>query len=447
MSSSLVRLAICVALAGPLGSDASADEPSRDEVQLPAQLSLDDALRIFRERGYDLLLADAAVEAAAGDAAAAAQIPNPTFLLQGSYSFSYRSPYAASPLQSPATPWGVTAGLGDGNALEDAISGKRGLRKRVAAAALASARLGRLDAQRTLEYQVKSQYIAALLARDLLDFANEIRGGAEETYRLMHVRYAAGAVSEADEAKVELALLEAEQSVDSATEALRVAKLGLAFLLGVRGKVPTFHVSQDLPAFVVPPALAQASVESLLADAWRFRPDLRQSDEEQRRAAAQVTLARRLRVPDISLNVSYQQQTGSDATAAQPPTFAFGVQGTLPVFYLQRGEILRAEADLRAERVRRARLEAQISTEVETALQHFASSRKQIERMETRLLDRAKRTVDLVEIQYQKGAASLLELLDARRQWIANNEEHLQYLAAYWNAVFQLEQAVGRELR
>ncbi len=432
---------------GVAGSASAASPPVADDLQLPNELSLEDALRIFRERGYDLLLADAAVAAAEGDAASAAQIPNPTFMLQGSYSFSYASRYSASPIQNPATPWGVTAGLGDGNALEDAISGKRGLRKRVAAAALASAKLGRVDAQRMLEYQLKEQYIAALLARDLLDFANEILRGAEQTYQLMHVRYAAGAVSEADEAKVELAKLEAEQAVDSATEALRVGKLGLAFLLGVRGKVPTFHVSQDLPPFRVPSALAQTSVEQLLTEAWAYRPDLQQAQEDQKKAQVSVSLARRMRVPDLSLNVAYQQQTGTDATAAQPPTFSFGIQGNLPVFYLQRGEILHAEAELRAEQIQRRKLEAQISTEVETAYTRFVSSKRQIERMESRLLDRAKRTLDLVEIQYQKGAASLLELLDARRQWIANSEEHLSYLAAYWNAIFQLEQSVGMELR
>jgi cobalt-zinc-cadmium efflux system outer membrane protein len=49
-----------------------------------------------------------------------------------------------------------------------------------------------------------------------------------------------------------------------------------------------------------------------------------------------------------------------------------------------------------------------------------------------------------VEIQYQKGAASLLEYLDAQRTYIAVNLESLQDLAGYWTAVFKLEQALGR---
>ena len=85
--------------------------------------------------------------------------------------------------------------------------------------------------------------------------------------------------------------------------------------------------------------------------------------------------------------------------------------------------------------------------DVETAWTNMTSTRKLVERMQSRLLDRSKRTRDLVELQYKKGAASLLEYLDAQRTWIANNEEYLQDLANYWTAVYQLEQAVGADLR
>ena len=67
--------------------------------------------------------------------------------------------------------------------------------------------------------------------------------------------------------------------------------------------------------------------------------------------------------------------------------------------------------------------------------------------MQGRLLDRAKRARDLVEIQYKKGAASLLELLDAQRTFIATNVEYYQDLATYWSSIFALEQATGMELR
>jgi hypothetical protein len=45
-----------------------------------------------------------------------------------------------------------------------------------------------------------------------------------------------------------------------------------------------------------------------------------------------------------------------------------------------------------------------------------------------------------------RGAASLLELLDAQRTYIGTNLEYLNDLASYWIAVFRLERAVGVDL-
>jgi cobalt-zinc-cadmium efflux system outer membrane protein len=420
-------------------------------VAFPDQpLTLDDALRLFRQRGLDLLIAEAAIWGAEGDVKAAGAVPNPNVSV-GLYK-SFFNPGLFE------TDLGWFVGLGDSNAIEDSLSGKRGLRLKVARAALAAAKQSRMDAQRTLEYQVKQQFIQAVLARDSLDFALEVQKTATQTFDLNTVRYNAGAISEADVAKVETAKLEADQAVDQAAQALRVAKVGLAFLLGVRGPVPDFHVQQDLPKFVVPQSLAIATRDSLLDSAFRLRPDLRSQQAQRERSRAQLALNKRLRFPDIALNLEYSQQGSSSGaqvagsppmtiTPIAPPTLQVSLAGTLPVFYFQQGEIARAESDVRTQDLQRAKIEAQVVNDVESAWTNFLSTRKLVERMETRLLDRAKRARDLVEIQFRKGAASLLEYLDAQRTYISTNLEYLQDLTNYWTAVYQLEQAVGTDLR
>jgi cobalt-zinc-cadmium efflux system outer membrane protein len=371
-------------------------------------------------------------------------VPNPNWSLFGSYSFTYNANATNSQLESP---WGVTAGLGDSNALEDSLSGKRWLRLKVARAALAAARLSRADAQRTLELGVKAAYINAVQARDNLDFALQVQTGGNQIFQLNQTRYNAGAISEADLAKVETMKLEADQAVDSAEQALRATKVQLAFLLGVRGRVPDYKVDQDLPKFFIPSPLASATADSLMNEAIDHRPDLKALKLQRERALASISLAKRNRFPDLSLNLGYSQQAGTTANAAQPPTASLGIIGTLPLFYFQQGEIKKAEADYRTQQLQLAKVEAQLVSDVEAAFNAFVSSRKLVERMERRLLDRSKRARDLVSLQYQKGAASLLEYLDAQRTFIANNVEYLQDLTNYWTAVYQLEAAIGVDLR
>src|SRR5207302_1729441 len=111
---------------------------------------MDDALHIFRERGFDLLIAEAQIAAAGGDATAAGAFANPLLSASAGRSFDY-DPRACPGCS--ATAWSI--GLTDPSALSDLISGKRGLRIEVARAALAAAKRSRDDALRTLSLQVR----------------------------------------------------------------------------------------------------------------------------------------------------------------------------------------------------------------------------------------------------------------------------------------------------
>jgi cobalt-zinc-cadmium efflux system outer membrane protein len=415
---------------------------------IPAHLTLDDALRLFREKGLDLIISEAGVASAEGDVAAAGAVPNPTLGASFSHAFTYQP--AGMCDGATCTANGVGLDLNDNNAIEDSLSGKRGLRQRVARAAYQAARQTRADAQRNLEFQVKQQYIQAVLARDQLDFAAEVQASTAKTLELTQLRYQKGAVSEADEAKAETAKLEADQAASAAGRALAVGKLGLAFLLGVRGAVPAFEVDADLPKYAVPSGLAGATAGALLTGALDARPDLKAQRLQRDRAEAGVALARRLRFPDMALDINYQQAgSGGIGTNAPltPPTLTIGLSLPVPLFYQQQGEIKKAEADLKLQEAQAAKVEAQVTSDVAVAHANFAAAKEQVERMQTRLLERARRARDLVDFQYQKGAASLLELLDAQRTYVATNVEYLNDLGAYWVAVFQLEQAVGTPAR
>jgi cobalt-zinc-cadmium efflux system outer membrane protein len=436
----MLSLAVVAALGLLAPAVAAASVPPSPK--LPDLVTAADALTLFRERGLDLLLADVAVEAAHADELSAAAIPNPVVGASIGKTFNYNPTPPCDGCSDIA--WSV--GVGDQSALFDTVWGKRHLRRSIAAAAFRAAKMTRVDAQRTLEFQLKQQYLQAVLARDSLDFAHVAQGAAQQILELNQIRYRAGAISEADVAKVETAKLETDQDVDRAEQDLATAKAQLAYMLGVRGPIPDFKVEQDLPKFAVPPALAQATRDSLLDAAYQHRADLKAAGLSRERAELSVRGARRQLLPDIALSAQFAAE-GYATSAISPPTLTFGLSVPVPLFYHYRGEVARAEADLKTQSLQRAKVEAQLVSDVEAGFRTFEQTRKRVERMESRLLDRAKRTRDLIQLQYQKGAASLLELVDAERTYVSTNFEYLKDLADYWTAVFQLEQAVGMELR
>ncbi len=427
---------VTAALAFAWGGARAAEVPAPPE--LPAVLRLADALRLFRQTGLDLLIAEATVAGAEADVRSAGALPNPA--VSGNLGRSWN----CGPAGCAGPAWG--AGISDQAALSDALTGKRGLRREVAEAALGAARKSREDAERTLALQVKTQFLSLVVAQRALEYAREAASATREMLALMQVRLAAGAVSEADVARTEVLALEAERGVDAGQQSVGQARAGLAFLLGARGLVAEFQaVEPALLGGAVPAALAEATPESLLGLAREHRPDLAAAALQERRAAAAESLARRQLVPDLTLSLSYAQQ-GSGPSAVTPPTGTIGISFPLPVLYQQQGEIAKARADRRLQAASRARLEAQVGSDVQVAWAAFVASRRMVQRMETRHLDRARVARDLVRVQYQKGAASLLDFLDAERTYVATQVEYLDDLSSCWTAVFQIEAAVGTEL-
>jgi cobalt-zinc-cadmium efflux system outer membrane protein len=411
-----------------------------ESTSLPAHLGMADALRLFRERGFDLIVADAMVDSARGDAQIASAVANPAFSAGVGRSFGFNS--AQCPGCS-ALAW--SAGVSDQSALFDVLSGKRGLRARTADLALAVARQSRADTQRTLESMLRQQYLEAVYARDALDLAHESQSRLGHVLELNQARFEHGAISQVDALKVETEKLKADQDAERAEFDLTEAKYELAFLLGVRGRVPEFEVDIDLPRYRVPDDLGHATVDSLLDRARKQRPDLAAAHLQHERAGTAVKSARRLRFPDLSLSLDVSGQgTGTDVSS--PPTVSFGLTLTPPLFNRFRGEVQKAEADLRVQDTLLAKTEAQIVSDVSIALAQFQSTQRRVERAEHGLLDRARRTRDLVQIQYEKGAASLLEYLDAQRTLIETTQGYLRDLTDYWLAVTLIGQAAGLEL-
>ena len=404
-------------------------------------LSLDDALKTFHARGFDLLIADANVHAAEADLRSAGFIPNPA--LQFIYGRIVDPGYVPN---GGASDNSYTVGITDQAAIMDSLVGKRGLRKNVASAALSAAKLSKVDAYRTLDFMVKQQYVALAASQSALDFAKQVQTATTKTLDLQKVRYPK-VINEGDLARFETTKLEADQGVDEAEQNLQTARVGMAFLLGERTQTPSYQADADLMrSSVVPTKLGATSLTDLERQAVATRPDVLAQVRQEERAQASIDLARRQRFPDIALSAQYSQ-TGTGGNAVSPPMLSIGVSAPIPLLYQNQGEVAHAEADLYAQSVTRRKLEAQTVNDVATAYAAFSASRRLVERMESGLLERSKKARDITELQYAAGSTSLIDFIDAERTFIATNFEYIQDLTAYWTAVFQLEEAVGTDLR
>ncbi|HXX49653.1 MAG TPA: TolC family protein [Myxococcota bacterium] len=436
-----IEALFCALLCIPVHS-ARADDPN-EPPPIPSPLSLDAALQRMEERGFDLLTADAAVRSAEGDQTIASAFQNPAISGGGGHTFHYDPKQCESPGCS-ATLW--EGSVSDQGLLADLLIGKRRLRAQVAEAALAAARLERKDALRTLRAMVEQAWVETVVAGALVRTAEEAAHAAAQTADLVSLRWHAGDVSEADSARADTAKLELDQAVDAARQQLALSKAALAFLLGDRSGKPDFEVDPALPACVAPADFRDATPEELVARARAQRQDLAAADAALASADAGVALAERSRIPDIAVVGSYSQE-GSGNDALQPPTAQLALQLPIPLFYQGAGEVQKARANLDAQRIARARLDAQLAADVASSFAAWQSAQSRVARMESVTLARARRALDLVDYQYRRGAASLLELLDAQRTFVSTQAEYQQNVGDWWLSLYQLEAATGKEPR
>jgi cobalt-zinc-cadmium efflux system outer membrane protein len=403
---------------------------------LPATLTLEDALRIARDRAPERALAEASVATARAQVQTAGALPNPAASFMAGWSSQCNQPGCNQP--------SYVAGLGDQGAVATLITGQRGLALDAAEQGLRGAEATRQDAFRNLDFQVKQQFVNTAVGARALRFAREEVRLAEETVGLARRRYEAGSISDADVARLEVLHMQMEQLADRAEQADAQARALLAQLLGVRHGEPAFAVDPGVTDTAKsPPQLAGATLATLGEEARSRRPDLAAARSQLEQARSQASLARRQVIPQFQFQAQYQQQGSPSGGWFTPPTASVGLSVPLPILYQQQGQIGQADAGVLSAEATVAKIEAQVLAEVAAAFSTLQTTQRSSQRSEKKLLARSRDARNLVQIQYDKGAVSLIDYLDAQRTHLMNEIDYLSSLAAFWTAVFQLEQSVG----
>jgi cobalt-zinc-cadmium efflux system outer membrane protein len=402
-------------------------------------VALSDAVKLARTKGYDVLGASAAVRGAEADVHAAGATPNPIANGQVGVSTSCSTGSSCS-----GSPWGWGVGLSDNGLVEGALTRKRALKESAAERAVEAAKFGRADAERVLAAQAKIQYVQTAAAALKIDFTKDVAASLAKSVEINRVRYPR-VIDEGQLARVEQEALKADQEVDRARRDFRQQQIELAFILGMQGSIPEIAVDKEVLKFRVPDALAQTNKEALFKTAYDNRPDRRQAAARQAQSDAQIAFAKRSRFPDVSLSVNYAQQGTGDYTSSLP-TWTFGAQLPIPLFYQQQGEVQRAEADREAASIQLQKIDGALSADIESAYNAFLVAKAIVERFENSLLERAKKAREITSIQYNAGSGTLTDLLDANRSFVQVNSDYYAELVNYWTAVFLLEQATGKEI-
>ncbi|HEX7190534.1 MAG TPA: TolC family protein [Thermoanaerobaculia bacterium] len=307
-------------------------------------------------------------------------------------------------------------------------AGKRRLRIENAGFSGRIAQLQFQDAVRKLRLDAATAYSDAIRVQQRAALAHANTKLLDDVVEVNAVRVKAGAAAPLELTRAQTAMFLLRNDAARADADFAAALLHLSNILG-RRETDRLVIDDRTP--IEEPAAAR-DAEAAEATALTRRPDLLAARLafEQSDAALRLAIAQSRPDPVAGL---YTQQRSYGANVTLP----------LPIFDRNQGDIARARAQKEAAAAQVTALEAQVRTEVRTALGQYRASKRIVEQIEADLIPSAGTARDTAAYVYRTHASTLLEFLDAERAYNDAMDSYFDAQAATRTAAFQLEAAMG----
>jgi len=391
------------------------------------RLSVNDALGLFLNQNLDVLIAKYGIEYTKGQEVTARLFPNP-YLSVGTLS-SYTQ---GRTLSNSGQLFSQVAQLFE-------LAGKRGYRIESAGFGTQSAEAAFEDAVRQLGFTVKDTYYRIQLAQRRLVLAEENRERFSRILGINTIRFNKGYIAEVDLIRIRLQVVDFHSQVIHALQEAESARGDLRQLLRLSPKT-VMELTTELGFRRIDP-----DIEKLQVTALAERPDIRAKRYILSQRESDLKLAKAYRIPDVTIGAGYaiQGAQGPD----NPGQVALNAGIPLPLFNRNQGGIRQAEISLQTAEADLDKTVNLVENEVDVAYRNLLQSRRLVEAYFGEVLEDARTTVTIVERAYERGGATILDLLDAARTSRAIQQNYIEALFDYQHHLFQLESAVGQEIR
>ena len=367
-------------------------------------LTLADAKLLAFERNWNLLAARSSVDAATAQLIVTKEFPNPTLALStakvgernagtvlgnGLWERNYDSIAAVSQLIE--------------------IAGKRKDRQLAARAGVLSAKARFYDAKRTLDQGVTKAYLGALLAGENARNLSQSAGYMRQEATIAEQQHAVGDLSEADMKTIEINAEQFELQAKTADAAALQARISVEILLGVVRPQGDWTPGDSLENLATASQLTAAS--NVMTN--EQRPDVLAAETDLRGAEANLKLQKAERIPDPTFSVGLEHNPPGGGPDAN--TFNVGVSFPLPFWNLNGGNIRAARAAVDQARIALEQLKAQAVADYATARSEYSEASARWHMYRDQTVQKSARVRETIEFKYQKGAATLVDLLNAEQ--------------------------------
>ncbi|HEY3861913.1 MAG TPA: TolC family protein [Verrucomicrobiae bacterium] len=363
-------------------------------------LTLAQARQIAFEKNWDLLAAKSGIDSAIAQLIAAKEFPNPSASLSTAYIGASRN---ATVVGNGLWERSYDTIFAVSQLIE--IAGKRHDRQMAGRAGVIGAKARFYDAKRTLDQGVTKAYIAAPLAENNTRILNESSRLLRHEADIAQARFKAGDISDSDKKQIEINAEQFALRARTAETAMTQARIAVEVLMGEANPAGSYVSQESIESLAQLPAAG--------AESGGTRPDILAAEADARGARANLQLQKALRIPDPTFQIEYQHQPPGGG----PPvdTFGFGVSFPLPLWNLNGGNIKAAQANVDQLEFAAGKARSQRAADLAAAQSEYNEARARWLNYRDQTAPKSARVREAVAFAYEKGGASLVDLLDAER--------------------------------
>jgi len=406
----------CILLAACLAGPATAAEPAT-----PVPLHLADVEQLLVAHNRALIASRRASASAEAGIAMAAGRPNPTLSLNTS---------------------GIHAQHPDSHTYLDTIlridqpierGGKRALRLGVADALLEASRSDESDSLRQQRMLARQAYFDLKAAEDRARLGRESARLAHQVLSKAEWRLKAGDLAPTDVARIRADTLRADSDASQAEADHQRARLALAQLLAMESDAARLATADPWPRLTALPAL-QPDLNA--------RPDVIAALHRVAAADQAIDLARAQRVRDVTVGAQFERNN------QDPGSNLIGVGVSVPLFtgYDFRGELRQAYVARESAQDELERVKAAAAADFNQSTFEAGRLSERARHLRDEALPAARKASAAVQFAFSQGAASTLDVIDARRSLYAVETDTVNALddaakaRAAWAAAMNLQE-------
>ncbi len=288
-----------------------------------------------------------------------------------------------------------------------------------------------LENERNLLVEVAKKWLTVWFAQKNLEIVKIAKNNLDSLIRINQLRFEKQVIMQTELMRTQLLGKQYEIEIKTEEQNYRNELQDLRLALGVQTELENIAIdTNSVFIFTVPTQL-----DSLLERALTSRSDLLFAQKNIEVSEVNIQLQKALRIPLPEAGIIWNPQNGV-------PYLGIFATFELPIFSRNQGEIKKSFFLKQQSEQQLKAVEQKISTEIGIAHRAYQTQAENV-RSYQEILQQSEQILKNVRYAYLRGGTTIIDFLEAQRNWLHTQQQYTQILFQYRQAYIELLYATG----